>query len=111
MLQWIAILFLLQAAAPQNTLREGATISGIVLDSLHNEPLVNARVRLAETGRISTTDENGRFTFEGLAPGHYDLAATHPLADSLGLLLEARNVAIAGGEKVRVLLAVPGVVT
>ena len=85
-----------------------AVISGIVLDSLRNQPLAGARVSVKALNRVVQTDERGRFVIENVAAGRYDISATHPIADSLGILLEARAVEVPAAGVATVLLALPG---
>jgi len=46
-----------------------AALTGVVVDEITGEPLAGAAVILASRGRRVTTDEGGRFAFEGLEPG------------------------------------------
>ncbi len=78
------------------TLTLGVSFTGIVLDADGN-PVAEARVRLlasrlrvslpkglksagvaAELHRVTTTDADGRFAFEGLADGKRRLVVSHP---------------------------------
>lgn len=47
-------------------------VSGVVVDEAIR-PLAGARVNVSQTGATATTDEQGRFSFTGLAPGFYVL--------------------------------------
>jgi len=63
-------------AAEQRSFR----ISGTVVDAMTGQPLANAQVSInAQGGRdsaqLTVTEEDGRFVFENLAPGHYPLFA------------------------------------
>jgi hypothetical protein len=60
--------------------RQAFRISGTVVDALNGQPLSHAQVFIAALGipdsdRAVTTGDDGRFTFESLAPGHYALSA------------------------------------
>jgi hypothetical protein len=63
-------------------------IMGVVVDSLHGQPLINADV-LAEgtTVAIAHTDSSGSFSIKGVQPGKYRLVVSHPMLDTLGMWL------------------------
>jgi len=55
-------------------------ISGTVVDAMNGQPLVHAQVSISaqgvrDSGQLTVTEEDGRFVFENLAPGHYALYA------------------------------------
>jgi len=63
-------------AAEQRSFR----ISGTVVDGITGQPLANAQVSIAaqgirDSGQFTVTEEDGRFAFENLTPGHYPLFA------------------------------------
>ena len=102
-------LFLGFAAMLSHTARaQAARVSGIVVDSLRNEPLAGARISIVGTTFIASTDADGHFAFDAIPPGTYDVVAHHPVADSLGLSLSASRVAVAAGADARILMAIPG---
>lgn len=55
-------------------------LQGVVVDQTIR-PVAGAEVRLATLNLTGTTDDAGRFTWEGLAPGSYLVEASHPLFD------------------------------
>ncbi len=66
-------------------LHRGLRLTGRVVDDLHT-PVFNARINLSLAGKqLETviTDNDGRFSFDGLAPGDYLVSAE---ADGLGTL-------------------------
>lgn len=73
-----------------------ASIAGLALDAATGQPVAGASVSAGELG--ATTDADGRFLIEGLAPGQYVVVAEHPDYDPfvsgiLGLKTgEARHV-------------------
>src|SRR6185503_1961857 len=77
---WFAstIALLLVALAASVAAATAGEVTGIVKDAFER-PLPAARVRLETSdGRVAdqvTTDEQGRFTFAGVAPGRYSLVA------------------------------------
>jgi len=55
-------------------------ISGTVVDGMTGQPLAHTQVSIAaegirDSGQFTVTEEDGRFVFENLAPGHYSLFA------------------------------------
>ncbi len=67
----IAILFSSTAAWAQSTL------TGVVINSKTNEPLVGAHVQLSLSGKIALTNDQGRYTFINVLPGNYTLEVTY----------------------------------
>ena len=53
-----------------------------VFDLHENTPLVNARVALLESTKITSTTEKGFFRLRSLCPGTYSVLVSHPLCDS-----------------------------
>src|SRR6266702_1360023 len=74
----VATLFLLVIwLSPASAIAQtGVTVSGVVEDESRGV-ILGAQVRLAggETPRTTSTDEQGRFGFEGVTPGKYKLRA------------------------------------
>jgi hypothetical protein len=91
----------------------GATVSGVVHDSLARAPLAGARVQLASSddpsrfGRTVVSDVLGRFEFGDVPDGRYTLGFFHPTLDSLGLEPTVRPVSVAGARDLRADLAIP----
>jgi hypothetical protein len=53
-----------------------ATLSGKVLDAETNAPVADATVVLTGTGKFVSTDADGAFTFQGIAPGTYAMVVS-----------------------------------
>lgn len=91
----------------------GATVSGVVHDSLARAPLAGATVQLVAAGdptagvRTAVSDTLGRFALDGVPDGRYSLGFLHPLLDSLGVEAPLRAVQVDGARPVRVDLAIP----
>src|SRR5512138_941129 len=89
----ITALFAASAAAQTNGPRDnaGATVSGVVRDSIANSPLADATVQLiasddpARFERTTTSDSLGRFILRDVPLGRYMLGFFHPVLDSLGV--------------------------
>jgi hypothetical protein len=82
-------------------------VTGIILDSLHNEPLALASVTLQPgTARVES-DSLGRFSFAGIADGTYKLSVSHPLLDSLGISVGIPILEVRAEKPAVVALAVP----
>lgn len=55
----------------------------------------------------TTTDDAGRFTFDGLPRGDYVVAVESPWLDSLDLVLPATMLTLSSGERKHLVLAIP----
>ena len=55
------------------------SLFGIVNEKNRQRPIVGATVTVAETGRNTTTDSEGRFLFTDLDLGNYRVLITHPV--------------------------------
>ena len=53
----------------------GVTLSGRLLDSLTGAPVPGATVQIDELKRQTTTNQDGAFTFDAVAPGTYHVSA------------------------------------
>ncbi|HYW08428.1 MAG TPA: carboxypeptidase-like regulatory domain-containing protein, partial [Longimicrobium sp.] len=109
----LAALALFSAAPAAAQQPVGATISGVVMDSLAGVPLRGATVQLVSSARTvaartTLSDASGRFSFAEVADGRYVIGILHPTLDALGLEPIARAVTVAGEREVSVDLAIPG---
>jgi len=100
-------------AAAQEPAASGATVSGVVWDSVAHATLAGAIVQLVATdslgrfSRMTAADSSGRFTLSGIPAGRYALGFFHPMLDSLGLEPTLHAVSISGSKPVRADLAIP----
>ncbi|HEY4956014.1 MAG TPA: carboxypeptidase regulatory-like domain-containing protein [Gemmatimonadaceae bacterium] len=91
----------------------GATVSGVVRDSIARVPLGGAMVQLvaadspARLGRMAVSDSSGRFTLSDVPDGRYMLGFIHPMLDSLGVEVPLREVYVDGHRPVIADLAIP----
>ena len=116
---WLIILVVLlarvvAAQAPDTTRRAaGATVSGVVRDSIAHAPLAGAMVQLVAAdslgrfGRTVVADSLGQFTVVGVPDGRYTLGFFHPMLDSLGVEPPLREVHVDGQRPMRADLATP----
>ena len=95
----------------QNTAPKKARIIGIVVDSIHKSGLEGAEVIVSGMSSPVTTDSQGRFTIDSLAPGTYQVGVFHPLIESLGLTLASKPFGIGADSTGVVSLAIPSVAT
>src|SRR5688572_15930452 len=68
---------------------EAASISGRVIDHSTGDPLENARVVIAGTALITSTERGGTFTLRGVPPGDHTLVASYTGFDSVSRPVQA----------------------
>ncbi|MEP6621319.1 MAG: carboxypeptidase regulatory-like domain-containing protein [bacterium] len=103
------------AAQTSDTARRptGATVSGVVHDSIARAPLAGAIVQIVATddvarfGRTAVSDSLGRFTLGHVPSGRYTVGFFHPLLDSLGVEPPLREVRVDSLGPVNTNLAIP----
>lgn len=110
----IALSTIAGAQVPRAThAQSGATVTGVVQDSISGGGLAEATVQLigAEPGsqfvRTAVTDMLGRFTLDSVPVGHYRLGFFHPILDSLGAEAPLRDVYVNTDRPLRADLSVP----
>jgi hypothetical protein len=111
----VPILFAGQAGAQSDSLVQNklASVTGIAYDSIAASPLTGAVVQIVSddsVGRFGATtvsDRSGRFAFNGVPDGRYNVGFFHAKLDSLGLEPTLRQVTVNGSEPVRIDLAIP----
>jgi hypothetical protein len=92
-----------RAAAP------AGVVAGVVFDSTRAAPLPGATVVLVGTPYTARTDSAGAFRMAGVPAGRYEVAFTHPRADSVGRRAAAVPVQVGASGESRVSLAVPAI--
>ena len=91
----------------------GASVRGVVHDSIAHAPLAGAAVQIVSAepamrfGRMATADSLGRFHFGDIPLGRYTIGFFHPVLDSLGIDAPLREVRINDSASVHADLAVP----
>lgn len=92
----------------------GATISGVVYDSIARSPLAGADIQLVSAdnpallGPTTVSDASGRYTLADVPDGRYKLGFFHPMLDSIGVDLPARDITVSGPRAIHADLAIPG---
>lgn len=84
-----------------------AMVAGVVYDSTRARPLEGATVFVLGTGKVATTGADGRFRINGLPPGPHEIAFIHPYADSLGIPLTPRPIALVDARLIDIDLFIP----
>jgi len=84
-----------------------ATLEGVVFDSTSMETLSGARVAVMGTTVTGASDEDGRFTLEGIPSGMYWVSFYHDRLQRLGVSPPSQQIEFTPGETARVELAVP----
>jgi hypothetical protein len=95
----------------------GATVRGLVHDSLTGLPLAGASVQLVSrdrarpVGATAVTDSAGTFRFADIADGDYTLGFYHPLLDTLGVEAPVQPLRVRDARAERAVLSVPSAAT
>ena len=106
----LLIALLARASAAQTA---GATVSGVVRDSISGATLAGASVQLVgaerdgQLVRSAVSDGSGRFQLNDVPDGRYRLGFFHARLDSLGLEPILREITVAQQRPVRADLATP----
>lgn len=86
---------------------ESGTLTGVVRDSLASGPLAGASVGVRGTDLHAVTGPPGKFRFQGLGEGTYEVTYSHPVLDSVGHQGGSRTVEVRKGEVTDLRLRVP----
>jgi carboxypeptidase family protein/carboxypeptidase-like protein/TonB-dependent receptor-like protein len=101
------------SAAAQGPDSVGATVSGVVYDSVSQAPLAGATVQLiaadgvSQFTRTAASDSLGSYSLRGIPEGRFTIGFFHAMLDSLGIDAPLRQVSVMARESVRVDLAIP----
>jgi len=82
-------------------------IQGVVFDSLVMKPLARATVMLMGTGRTTTSDDRGRFSFDTVAVGEQEIGFSAAALDSVGLGVLGAAVTVSAHQSARLTVATP----
>jgi hypothetical protein len=98
-----------QPTAPAKTGK--GRIAGVVVDSLNGRYLEGADVIIDGAEGNLVTDSAGRFEFDNIAPGTYQVGVFHPLLDTLGISLSTKPFRVGPDSLSTVVFAVPSAET
>ena len=85
----------------------GATVTGMVWDSVRGGPLAGALVYLSGTTHRAWTDTGGRFFLPEIPEGRYRAGFGHPWLDSIGVFPTGSEVILTPGDTMDLTLAIP----
>lgn len=88
-----------------------AQIIGVVIDSLHGGFLAHASILIDGMQASAETDSLGRFAFDSLPAGTFQLGVFHPRLDTLDLQIMTKPFHVAADSVVGVIIAVPSAST
>jgi hypothetical protein len=88
-----------------------AQIVGAVVDSVNGGLLSGATILLQGAQRSVDTDSAGRFKFDSVPPGTYQLGVFHPVLDALDISIATKPFHAAADSASVVILAVPSPAT
>jgi Carboxypeptidase regulatory-like domain len=84
----------------------GATLSGVVWDSIGNRALPGAAVFVSGTQFTARADSTGAFVLDGVPAGQHTVSFTHPAVAALGLF-PSRTLNVQEGDAIGLDLAIP----
>ncbi len=90
-------------SGPADVTDDTGGIQGLVLSD-EGLPVAGAQVALGTDGDATTTDEQGRFTFSGVAPGSYQL-----FVQKLGFQTIGRSISVQAGDVTEVEVTVSAI--
>jgi hypothetical protein len=88
-----------------------ARILGVVVDSLNGAPLRDADILLEGARASAQTDSLGKFEFDSLPPGTFQVGVFHPRLDTLGLSIATQPFRVGPDSTSIVVMAVPSAAT
>jgi protocatechuate 3,4-dioxygenase beta subunit len=84
-----------------------ATIYGVAVDSIRQQPLSKAIIAVEGTNRITLADGAGNYRIDSIPPGSYRISIAHPVLDTLGMTVMTLPMVMRPGEVIEVDLATP----
>ena len=99
-------------AAPASSPKTGkAQIAGVVIDSLNGGYLSGATILIDGMKASAESDSLGRFLFDSIPPGTYQLGVFHPRLDTLDISIVTRPFHVGVDSASVLLIAVPSAAT
>jgi hypothetical protein len=95
-----------QVAAPRAT-PGFATVHGVVIDSIRQQPLSKAIVAVEGTTRVVLADGAGNYRIDSIPPGSHRISIAHPVLDTLGMTVMTPPMVMRPGEVIEMDLATP----
>jgi hypothetical protein len=96
------------SAAVAQTRPPLGSVRGVVFDSVRGRPVAGAMVTVG-AGRLTRTDERGRFRFDSVPEGMRTISVQHASLDTLGIFGISRTANVDGNTEVQ--LGVPSLAT
>lgn len=103
------------AGGQSSRVGSGATVNGVVYDSIGHAPLDGATIQLvsadgsSRVARSVTSDSLGRFTVANVPAGRYSVGFFHPVLETLGIEPPLRALTVANDRTMRFDLGTPGI--
>lgn len=95
-------------ATPAPASARFSALKGMVIDSLHESPLINATVLIDGTERVAFTDKDGRYLVDSIQPGKHRVTVMHPLLDTLGITMRTPEYNFVAGQVHELDVPIPG---
>ena len=92
---------------PPATTAGFATVRGVAVDSIRQQPLAKAIIAVEGTTRITLADASGNYQIDSIPPGSHRLSVAHPVIDTLGIIVMTAPIVMRPGENLTVDLATP----
>lgn len=85
-----------------------SSASGVIVDSLHESPLVHANVIIEGTTRVGFTDQDGRYQIDSIPPGQHRVRVLHAVLDTVGITLRTPEIGFVAGKNHTLDISIPG---
>jgi hypothetical protein len=85
-----------------------SSASGVIVDSLHDGPLVHANVIIEGTNRVGFTDKDGRYSVDSIPAGAHRVRVLHAVLDTVGISLRTPDVNFVAGQNHSLDISIPG---
>ena len=85
-----------------------SSASGVVVDSLHDGPLVHANIIIEGTTRIGFTDKDGHYAIDSIPPGAHRVRVLHAVLDTVGITMRTPDINFVAGQNHALDISLPG---